>query len=72
VRGALAGVLAAFVGLLAAMLLQLGGAVLHGPQMLALAAAAFVATRWFALDITWVFAGGLALWGLLLAAGLAE
>jgi len=70
VRGALAGVLAAFVGLLAAMLLQLGGAALHGPPMLALAAAAFVATRWFALDVAWVFAGGLAVWGLLLAAGL--
>jgi len=71
VRGALAGVLAAFVGLLAAMLLQLGGAALNGPPMLALAASAFVATRWFALDVAWVFAGGLAVWGLLLAAGLA-
>jgi len=70
VRGALAGVLAAFVGLLTAMLLQLGGAALRGPSTLALAASAFVATRWFALDIAWVFAGGLAVWGLLLAAGL--
>jgi len=71
VRGALAGVLAAFVGLLAATLVQLGGAVLDGPIMVAFAAAAFVATRWFALDIAWVFGGGLALWALLLAAGLA-
>ena len=71
VRGALAGVLAAFVGLLAATLVQLGGAVLDGPVLIAFAAAAFVATRWFALDIAWVFGGGLALWALLLAAGLA-
>lgn len=70
VRGALAGVLAAFVGLLAATLVQLGGATLDSPVMFAFAAAAFVATRWFALDIGWVFGGGLALWAILLAAGL--
>lgn len=69
VRGALAGVLAAFVGLLAATLMQLGGAVLDGPLMLTFAAAAFVATRWFKLDVAWVFAGGLVLWTLLLATG---
>jgi chromate transporter len=67
VRGALAGVLAAFVGLLAATLVQLGGAAIDSPVMVAFAAAAFVATRWFALDIGWVFSGGLALWVLLLA-----
>jgi chromate transporter len=33
VRGALAGVLAAFVGLLAVTLVQLGGATLDGPAM---------------------------------------
>jgi chromate transporter len=71
IRGALAGVLAGFVGLLAATLVQLGGAALDGPVMVVLAAAAFVATRWFALDIAWVFGGGLALWALLLAVGLA-
>ncbi len=72
VRGGLAGVLAAFVGLLAATLTQLGGAVLDGPLMLTLAAAAFVATRWFKLDIVWVFGGGLVLWTLLLATGWAR
>ncbi|MEN6584523.1 MAG: chromate efflux transporter [Sulfuricella sp.] len=71
VRGALAGVLAAFVGLLAATLVQLGGATLDGPVMFAFAGAAFVATRWFDLDIGWVFGGGLVLWAILLAAGLA-
>jgi chromate transport protein ChrA len=72
VRGGLAGVLAALVGLLAATLVQLGGAVLDGPLMLTLAAGAFVATRWFKLDIVWVFGGGLVLWTLLLATGWAR
>lgn len=72
VRGALAGVLAAFVGLLAATLVQLGGAVLDGPLMLTFAAAAFVATRWFKLDMIWVLGAGLALWTLLLATGWAR
>jgi chromate transporter len=70
-RGALAGVLAAFVGLLAATLVHLGSATLDNPVMVAFAAAAFVAIRWFALDIAWIFAGGLVVWALLLAAGLA-
>jgi len=30
----------------------------------------FVAVRWFGLDILWVFLGGLAMWGDLLASGL--
>ena len=69
VRGALAGVLAAFVGLLAATLWQLGHVALDSPLLLAFAAAAFVATRGFKLDIGWVFGGGLALWALLLTLG---
>jgi len=71
VRGALAGVLAAFVGLLAVTLVQLGGATLDGPAMFALATAAFVAAHWFALDVGWIFGGGLALWAILLALSLA-
>ncbi len=69
VRGALAGVLASFVGLLAVVVLQLGGVALTTPAAIALAAAAFVAVRWFKLDIVWVFVGGIALWAALLAAG---
>jgi len=69
VRGALAGVLAAFVGLLAATLWQLGHVALDSPLLLAFAAGAFAATRGFKLDIGWVFGGGLALWALLLALG---
>jgi chromate transporter len=69
VRGALAGVMASFVGLLAVVLLQLGGVALTTPAAFALAGAAFVAVRWFKVDILWVFLGGLAVWGGLLALG---
>jgi len=70
VKGALAGVLAGFVGLLAVVVLQLGGVSLTGPALFAMAAAAFIAVRFFKLDILWVFGGGLLIWGGLLAAGL--
>jgi chromate transporter len=71
VQGALNGVLASFVGLLAVVVLQLAGVAITGPATLALAAAAFVAVRFFKLDVLWVFLGGLALWGGLLALGIA-
>jgi chromate transporter len=70
VRGALSGVMASFVGLLVVVLLQLGGVALTSPAAFALAGAAFVAVRWFKLDILWVFLGGLVVWGGLLALGL--
>ncbi len=70
VRGALAGVMASFVGLLAVVLLQLGGVALTSPTAFALAGTAFVAVRWFKIDILWIFLGGLAVWGGLLAVGL--
>ena len=66
-RGALAGVLAAFVGLLADVVFQLGAVSLTAPVSLAFAAGALVAIRFFKLDVVWIFAGGLALWGVLLA-----
>jgi chromate transporter len=62
VRGALAGVMASFVGLLAVVLLQLGGVALKTPATFTLAGAAFVAVRWFKVDILWVFLGGLVVW----------
>ena len=71
VRGALAGVLASFVGLLAVAALQLGAAGVRGPYLLALAGAAFCAVRFYKLDLLWVFLGGLAAWGALLALGIA-
>lgn len=70
VRGALAGVMASFVGLLAVVLLQLGRVALTGPAAFTLAGAAFVAVRWFKVDILWVFVGGMAVWGGLLVFGL--
>lgn len=70
VRGALAGVMASFVGLLAVVLLQLGNAALTSPASLGLAAAAFIAVRYFKMDILWVFIGGLVIWAGLLAIGM--
>jgi chromate transporter len=69
VRGALAGVLAAFVGLLASVVLQLATVGITGPASLVLAGGAFVAVRYFKLDILWVFVGGVALWAGLVALG---
>jgi len=71
VRGALAGILAAFVGLLAVVTLQLGSVTGGRPGLLTLAAAAFVAVRFLKLDVLWVFGGGLGLWAVLHAFGLA-
>ncbi|MBK8046034.1 MAG: chromate efflux transporter [Anaerolineales bacterium] len=69
VRGALSGVLAAFVGLLAMVLLQIGEVGLVSAATFSLAAGAFVAVRWFKIDVPWVFLGGLALWAGLLVIG---
>lgn len=69
VRGALAGILAAFVGMLAVVTLQLGSLTGGRPGLLTLAAAAFVGVRFFKLDVLWVFAGGLGLWAVLHAYG---
>jgi chromate transporter len=66
IRGALAGILASFVGLLATVVFQLGALSLTRPVALAFAAGAFTAIRFFKLDVIWVFAGGLLLWAGLL------
>lgn len=71
VRGALAGILAAFVGLLAVVTLQLGSVTGGQAGLLTLAATAFVAVRFFKLDVLWVFGGGLGLWAILHAFRLA-
>ena len=70
IRGALAGVLASFVGLLAVVLLQLGSVGIVGPPSLALAAGAFVGVRYFKWDIVWVFVVGLMLWAAGMALGI--
>ncbi len=70
VKGALAGVLAAFVGLLGVVLLQLGQVGITGSASLVLAASAFVAVRYFKWDLLWIFAVGLVVWGGLVAGGI--
>jgi chromate transporter len=69
VRGAIAGVMAAFTGLLASMVLVLARPVLPVPAALGLAAAAFVAVRVLKWNTLLVFASGLAIWAMYLAAG---
>jgi chromate transport protein ChrA len=71
VKGALAGVLASCVGLLAAVTWQPGAVDVQGPASLAWAAAAFIAVRHFELDLVLVVLGGLVLWAGLLALRLA-
>lgn len=70
VRGTLMGVMASFVGLLVVVLLQLGGMALTSPAAFALAGAAFVAVRWFKVDVLWIFISGLTVWSCLLILGL--
>ncbi len=72
VRGALAGVLASFVGLLGVVVWQLGGVAITGPAALALAAGAFIAVRFFKWDVAVVFASGLAVWAGLLVLGILQ
>jgi chromate transporter len=62
VKGAIAGIMAAFVGLLAAVVLSMGRQVLTVPAALVLAAGALVALRVFKLSPPIVFGGGLAVW----------
>jgi chromate transporter len=69
VRGAIAGIMAAFVGLLAAVVLSMGRQVLTVPAALALAAGAFAAIRAFKLSPPVVFGAGLAVWAVYLALG---
>ncbi|HQT91850.1 MAG TPA: chromate efflux transporter [Candidatus Kryptobacter bacterium] len=67
VRGALAGVLASFVGMLAFVILQLSEATLRIPAAFVFAALAFVAVRWFDWDVLAVFGGGLSIWLILMS-----
>jgi len=43
---------------------------LTSPATFVLAGAAFLAVRYFKIDIFWVFVGGLVIWGGLLALGI--
>lgn len=62
VRGALAGVIASFVGMLAFVILQLSEVTLKNPAAFVFAASAFVAVRWFDWDVLPVFGGGMLVW----------
>ncbi|MGC8634224.1 MAG: chromate transporter [Candidatus Limnocylindrales bacterium] len=69
VKGALAGVMAVFVGLLASVALTLGRPLLAAPGALILLASAFVAVRMARWNLLVVFGGGLAAWAAYLALG---
>lgn len=65
VRGAIKGVMAVFVGLLAGVVLTLGHAALIQPISFVFAAGALVGLRYLHWDTLVVFGGGLVLWGTL-------
>jgi len=69
VRGAIMGVMAAFTGLLAGMVLVLGRPVLSVPAAVGLAGAAFVAVRVLKWNMLLVFVAGLCVWVIYLALG---
>ena len=67
VRGAIRGIMAAFTGLLATVVLLLGHQILAVPAALILAAGALAAVRAFKWNMLVVFTGGLATWAIYLA-----
>lgn len=69
VRGAIAGLMASFTGLLASMILILGRPILPVPAALALAGAAFVAVRVLRWNTLAIFSLGLVIWWVYLVAG---
>lgn len=69
VRGAIIGVMAAFTGLLAGMVLVLGRPVLSVPAAVGLAGAAFFAVRVLKWNMLVVFAAGLGVWVIYLVLG---
>lgn len=69
VRGAMRGIMAAFVGLLASVVLTLGHQIQAVPAALALAAGALAAVRAFKWNVLLVFGVGIAAWGIYLAFG---
>lgn len=62
-KGALAGVMASFAGLLGILIIGIGKVALHGPASYVFAALAFAASRFLGLNAALVFAAGLPLWG---------
>jgi chromate transporter len=71
IKGALAGVLAAFVGMLVMITYEMAQTGIRGLLTGLFALAAFCAVRFLKLEIVWIFLIGLGLWGICLALGLA-
>jgi chromate transporter len=71
IKGALAGVLAAFVGMLLMITFQMAQTGIRGWLTAVFAIATFCAVRFLKLQIVWVFLIGLALWAGCLALGFA-
>jgi chromate transporter len=69
VRGAIRGIMAAFVGLLVVVVLSLGRFVIPVPAAEVLAGAALIATRRFKWNLLLVFGAGLAMWMIYLLLG---
>jgi len=69
IRHGLRGVLAAFTGMLIAVVLSLGKASLVAPAAYAWAVGAFVLVRWFKWNLLWIFGIGVACAALLYAVG---
>jgi chromate transporter len=69
VRGAIRGVMAAFVGLLAVVVYSIGHAVRPVPAAWVLALAVLVAARWLKWNVPTLFAAGLAMWAIYLMLG---
>lgn len=69
VRGAITGIMAAFTGLLAGMILILGAQVVQVPAALGLAGAALIVLRVFKPSPLAIFAAGMAVWAVYLALG---
>ncbi len=69
VRGAIAGVMASFTGLLVSMVVTLAKPLVSVPVALIFAGGAFVASRIFKLNVLLIFVVGIAVWALYLFLG---
>lgn len=71
IKGALRGILIAFVSLLALMVFELGRAGITGFPSLALGVMAFISIKYLRIDVIWIFLLGLVIWGSALLLGIA-
>lgn len=71
IKGALRGILIAFVILLGLMVFELGKVGITGLPSMVLAVFAFISIKYLKMDILWIFLSGLVLWGGALLLGIA-